>query len=153
AGLYACSPFAIYASAGPLTESLFTCFIATSVYCLLRLWATGSRRLMLAAGLSAGLACLTRPNGFAFFALGAAGPLGLPARRRPAPEPRRWLAALCIALLVVLPWTVRNYAVTGLLIPVTGGVLGGPALFYISTRSDLDQRDETTLWPALGRDP
>src|SRR5262249_23741547 len=56
-------------------------------------------------------------------------------------------------LLVVLPWTVRNYAVTGLLIPVTGGVLGGPALFYISTRSDLDQRDETTLWPALGRDP
>ena len=63
------SPFAIFATAGLLTETVFTFLITLSLYGLVRLYRGAAPRWGLIAASAAATACLTRANGLPFYLL------------------------------------------------------------------------------------
>lgn len=79
------------------------------------------RVFLVASGLSAGAMCLIRGNGLMLLPALALGFLLISA-------PTLWtrlfrgIAVVGLALLVILPWTIRNYGVTGKFIPVSANV-------------------------------
>ncbi len=110
AGLCALYPFAFFFVVTPLTETLFSFWLLL----FLALYAAAEGpALELAAGLAAGAAAMCRPVAAGFAALLCIWGLVAPGRRR-----RALLLALGVAL-TVMPWTARNLADFGRLIPLT----------------------------------
>jgi 4-amino-4-deoxy-L-arabinose transferase-like glycosyltransferase len=134
AGLLAIYPPAVYVSCLLLTENLYIplLLIAVSLY----LFSAHSRFRAILSGLVFGLASLTRPVAL----LLPAFLIGLEAVKRRGRGP--WSqGALLIAFmgLTILPWTARNYAVTGQFILINKQVGGS---FFMSTYA-----------PTMGRTP
>jgi 4-amino-4-deoxy-L-arabinose transferase-like glycosyltransferase len=112
AAVAACHPLLIAADGSLMSETLYGLCVATALLFALRL--LDRRSLANAAGLGAaiGLAALTRGEGLLLLLL-----LALPAawaggRRAGEPPVRRALvagAALLAALVVLAPWTIRNW--------------------------------------------
>jgi 4-amino-4-deoxy-L-arabinose transferase-like glycosyltransferase len=96
-----------------MSECLFTFWL------LLALWALGDEKrpwfLLLIGGLAIGLATLTRPVGLLL--LPAFGVAQLWTQWRAAWKPVLWVGLT--ALLVIAPWTLRNYLIHGTLVPVS----------------------------------
>ncbi len=101
-------PHLIFFSALLLTETQFTALLLAALWVLARARNLDSWKLALAGGLLLGLATLTR------FSLGL-----LPLFLLPLWWSRRRLYGLILLgfLLVILPWTIRNYAVLGGFVP------------------------------------
>jgi 4-amino-4-deoxy-L-arabinose transferase-like glycosyltransferase len=122
AGLaYALFPYAIFWSSPLLSEPLcaFLCLAAT---CLLVRARDGGPGWTAAWSLACALATLTRPNAALIFVLGL---IWLVAGR---PRWHRRAAGACaIFLLVLIPWTIRNYRVHHRLVFVT--TMGGRVLW------------------------
>lgn len=115
------NPFdAVYAGAG-LSECFTAALMVGSAASLVLLdgW-----RQWVVAGLALGLLCLSRDIYLALIPFGAIA--FLVAGGRVSLKPR-FVAALrvgLVAALVVLPWTIRNYAHFGRFVPVSAGRLG-----------------------------
>jgi 4-amino-4-deoxy-L-arabinose transferase-like glycosyltransferase len=116
----------VVVSAAEMTESLFTPLVVGATYCAVR-----SRRAqhrywwVVAAGVVAGLAALTRTNGLLVAVVLAL----IVWSREPGFRPRQLLAPLAVVLataLTVMPWTIRNANVLHDFVPVT--VETGPTL-------------------------
>ncbi len=107
------------------TETLTILLTALALLLAVRTFTHGGAALALATGVALGLAALARPTALPLAALLALwlcafAPRSLPRRAREA-------ALLALGLgLCVLPWTVRNHAVTGRWVAITSG--GGNAL-------------------------
>lgn len=109
-----------------LTETLFTCLVALLVLLCIRLPRSRGWTPTAVTGLVLGYATLVRPNLLllvpflvAYFLFCCEGALR-----------RRLLFALlppALCVLVLLPWTIRNYRVLGELVPVA--TIGGLALY------------------------
>lgn len=119
-------PFAIYATLYIGAETFFTLFL--SIFVLLVVYGLKYGRLVdsFAAGIAVGLATLTRGTTQVL-------PFLLPMAVFLCPEQRRrWLLHCGIILgscvLVVLPWSIRNYLVLHEVIPVAA-VAGGNFLY------------------------
>jgi 4-amino-4-deoxy-L-arabinose transferase-like glycosyltransferase len=128
AGIAAVYPPLILAGTSLLTEPLFTALILAGVAALLRYRGPEPRPgWLVAAGVCAGLAALTRGNGIAIVVILALGAWVA----RPW---RSWRAlrapAIVVAcsVIVVLPWTIRNATEMDAFVPVTdqtGVAIGG----------------------------
>jgi 4-amino-4-deoxy-L-arabinose transferase-like glycosyltransferase len=111
-------------------ESLYTFLLTGFIYSLCRLQQTRQRRWILISGLSLGLANLTRPNGPLLFAMLFLWAIGIVLAKVASWQTavKSTLGITCIALAMIAPWTLRNYAVTHSFVPVaigTGDVLLG----------------------------
>lgn len=107
--LIAVDPAQAYLAATFLSEPLFTFFMAIGVYLLARHRSDTSTRWLVGAGLCFALAGLTRNQGWLFaFALwlGALITWGRLIHMRAA------TIVLLITFAFIVPWTVRNYAVS-----------------------------------------
>ncbi|MEP7029252.1 MAG: glycosyltransferase family 39 protein, partial [Candidatus Eisenbacteria bacterium] len=94
------------------TETLTILLTAAALLLAVRTFARGGAALALAAGAGLGLAALARPTALPLAAVLALGLVGL----APRPLARRGLDAALLVLgllFCVLPWTLRNHAVTG----------------------------------------
>ncbi len=107
------------------TESLFTFLLFAVCYGLFRLQRTSQRKwhLWILCGILLGLLSLTRPNGmlviglFIIWAIIMAWQKLLSWRV----AARGALATTLLALVIIAPWTVRNYLVSHTFIPVATG--------------------------------
>ena len=100
-----------------MTETWFVFWVVLAVYLLLQvLLVEGShRRLYWAAGAAVGMAALTRPEGITIWA--AFGITAIWQLRGRGVALASWIG---VALAVVLvPWSIRNYAIHGSFVPIT----------------------------------
>jgi 4-amino-4-deoxy-L-arabinose transferase-like glycosyltransferase len=119
AGLAAVFPPLVLLSRELLSESLFIVLELGAVLCALNFRRSGgSLRWAAAAGALCGLTLLTRNTGFALLVCLPLGVLISQPRLRPRALVGP-LVLLAVAALVVAPWTVRNTAQFGRLVPVT----------------------------------
>jgi 4-amino-4-deoxy-L-arabinose transferase-like glycosyltransferase len=126
-------------------ETLFSVLLWWGIERLVASDAAGSSRAALAAGLLWGAAILTREPVLYFVPLAA---LWLAWRRRSGL--RRAGLFVCASLIVVVPWTVRNYLVFDAFVPVsTAGALN---LWQGNTRLSREQVYEE-YWAVHGRIP
>jgi 4-amino-4-deoxy-L-arabinose transferase-like glycosyltransferase len=105
------------------TETLYTFCLMAFAYTLYLLQRTGLLRWAVYSGLSLALASLTRPNGF--FALGMVCVWGIIVIRARIIPWRTVVQAILIITLItaglIAPWTIRNYRVAHIFIPVATG--------------------------------
>jgi 4-amino-4-deoxy-L-arabinose transferase-like glycosyltransferase len=118
AWVWAFYPFAIYFSAGRVWEYSLTCLLFTTCFCIAQRIHTSAKPLAwLGWGLLYGLTALSNPA-----VLSTLPFLFLLALYRVRRSGGRWMlngALTFLAVLAVLiPWTVRNYRVLGILCPV-----------------------------------
>jgi 4-amino-4-deoxy-L-arabinose transferase-like glycosyltransferase len=122
AGIAAVYPILITADGALMSESLYGLLVALSLLAAYRLLDAPSPRRGVVLGGLVGLAALTRGEGALLLVL-----LLIPLVRRP--RGARMAAVACATFLIVLaPWTVRNWVVFGRFVPVstdTGAVIGG----------------------------
>ena len=126
APLVALWPALIFFSGVLGTETLAILLSLAALLLAARLFARGGTLLALATGVCLGLAALARPTALPLAALLGAWLLAL----APRPLARRGAETLVLALGIVfcvLPWTLRNHAVTGRWLAITSG--GGNALY------------------------
>ncbi len=126
-------PFFVFYTGTALSETLFTFELVLWVLLMRRLLHRPSWWAALLAGLTFGVAVLTRPS--AMLMLPAALPLyfiGEPHRRRQA---RCWLLLAAAFAAVMAPWVWRNYRITGKFVPTT---LQVGASLYESNAPDAD---------------
>lgn len=125
-------PFVLF-SVLLLSETLFAMMLLASLLAIAKLVlgnatersASAQRAIAIVAGLLVGLATLVRPTWLLVGPVFAVLHLFLaPNRRRAAIEGALLLAALAVALA---PWTIRNWNVTGHLVPTT--LWAGPSLY------------------------
>jgi 4-amino-4-deoxy-L-arabinose transferase-like glycosyltransferase len=106
AGLLAVSPVSIAAANRLLSDSLFALLLTAAILLLARGFGRDRRwQWLAAAGAAMAAACYVRPVGLAFLAIMA---VVLIAGRRVW---RRGLLLVGVALLLVMPWVVRNHVV------------------------------------------
>jgi 4-amino-4-deoxy-L-arabinose transferase-like glycosyltransferase len=125
AGLIACVYPALYLYDGWLyTESLYTFLLTAICYCVLRIQRDGGRRrrLWLLCAVLLALLSLTRPNGILVLALVVAWTIFLTWRKllRSRVLVNAGVAAI-VALLLISPWSIRNYLVSHSFVPVATG--------------------------------
>ncbi len=104
-------------------DLLFVFLTLAFAYSLLRLQHTGKIRWMIWSGVFLGLVTLERPNGIATMALLIAWVviIGI-SRTIPWKRAiREGVIVLCVASLLIAPWTIRNYIVSGSFVPVALG--------------------------------
>jgi len=104
-------------------DSLFVFLTMAFAYSLLRLQHTGKIRWMIWSGVFLGLVALERPNGIATLALLIAWVVIIGISRT-IPSKRAFtegIVVLCVAALLIAPWTIRNYVVSGSFVPVALG--------------------------------
>jgi 4-amino-4-deoxy-L-arabinose transferase-like glycosyltransferase len=122
AGLAAVYPILITADGALMSESLYGCLVGASLVLAYRLLDAPSLKRAALLGAVVGLAALTRGEAVVLLVL-----LLIPLLRRP--RGIRLAAATCAAVILVLtPWTVRNWSVFGRFVPIstdTGAVIGG----------------------------
>jgi 4-amino-4-deoxy-L-arabinose transferase-like glycosyltransferase len=120
--LGAAYPVLITADGALMSESLYGLLVALSLLTAYKLMDQPSWRWAALLGVLGGLAALTRGEAFALYAL-----LLLPLLRRPGGL--RSIAVALVALVVVLtPWTIRNWSTFDRLVLVStnaGAVVGG----------------------------
>lgn len=150
--LAALYPPLIAAGTSLLSEPLTIALLLGSVVAVLE-WRRSPRwGPVVAAGVMAGLATLTRSNAFVVVPALLVGVAGR-SPRPPGPR-RRWFPAAALALTaaaVVAPWTVRNAVVMHAFIPVsdeTGGTLAGT--YNPVSAAD---RQAPTFWHLLAEIP
>jgi 4-amino-4-deoxy-L-arabinose transferase-like glycosyltransferase len=144
--LYAFHPAAVAAASTMLTETLFTFLLAGATLLVLAAWHRNRPALSTVAGVVMGLSVLCRPLGVIY--IGSAA-LVLLAWRRPRVIAHA-AAFLFGCAITILPWTYRCTAVTGrLVIAQAAGICN----WYLPTRWDWDQNDQTTLWRRFSNDP
>lgn len=119
-------PFSIYATLYIGAEAFFTFFLSIFVLLLVYVLRYGKWRYSFGAGLLLGLATLTRGTTQML-------PIVLPLAMLMSPDRRqRWWAhwgiIVVVCMLVVLPWSLRNYLVLHEVIPVAS-VAGGNFLY------------------------
>lgn len=126
------------------TETLYTFLLTAFIYALYQLQTTGKWRMAIIAGLLSGLAMLTRPNGpILLFMLLGWGTLVVLFQRCSWKKMLLWISLIiCIATIVVAPWTYRNYQVTHTLVLVNVGE--GDVL--LGAYNDNVLRGTTGLW-------
>jgi hypothetical protein len=145
AGLAAFYPELVWFAAHFWAETLFAVLLWWALERLVASDARGSRAAAASAGVLFGLAVLTRETVLYFLPLAAAWLAG----RRPGGV-RRAALLVATALLVVLPWTLRNYLVFDAFVPVsTAGALN---LWQGNTRLSRQQVYEE-YWSVRGRIP
>ena len=112
-------PYTIFWSGSLISEPLCTLLTVASIGALVR--SNGSLRWTVAWSALAALTALTRPNMGLVFLLGLAWILARGGSR----TMQRALAAIFTFVLVLIPWTIRNYSVHGRFVPITtmGGVV------------------------------
>jgi 4-amino-4-deoxy-L-arabinose transferase-like glycosyltransferase len=124
AGLTAVYPIFIATDGALLAETLYTPLIAGVLLCAYKLLDDQRARWAVALGAVIGLAALTRSEALLLLPL-----LALPvALRQRQGWVRRAVAAGLAALVVVLPWTVRNYAAFDRPVAIStqeGALIGG----------------------------
>ena len=138
-------PFTAYFTATKLTETLFTFLLCVTIYLIVQGYREEDWRWMCAGGLMLGVAILCRPENLFFPFFLAVLFLLFHRFRKP------WWklsATLVIASMVVLtPWMVRNYRVTGKITPL---VRIGPGTAFWQTT--LPYFDWNTFQYAPGSD-
>jgi 4-amino-4-deoxy-L-arabinose transferase-like glycosyltransferase len=145
AGLAAFYPELVWFAAHFWAETLFTTLLWWAIERLVASDASGSSRSAVGAGLLFGLAILTRETVLYFLPFAA---LWL-AWRRPGGT-RRAALVVAAALLLVLPWTIRNWRVFDAFVPVsTAGALN---LWQGNTRLSRQAVYEE-YWAVRGRIP
>lgn len=112
--LYGLWPTTLYYAARPSSETLLAFFLALALWFLVRWRAAPRWGWMAAAGAALGLACLTR--GSAIVLLGLVG-LGLAFDAHRAVSRTAIVALLLSWALVMAPWWIRNYRVSGGFVP------------------------------------
>ncbi len=110
-------PHLVFISGLLYPEQLFTLLLAAGMWCLVRYMATGRTLLMVGVGVCMGLAALVKGIALAFVPVLV---VWLLFRRRTGKGQRLAHAALFVGTVVVvlLPWSLRNYRVFGQLAPV-----------------------------------
>lgn len=103
--------FTAYFVATKLSETLFTFLLCGTIYLVIRAYQKEDWRWMFAGGAMLGIAILCRPENmfFPFFL----ATLFLLAHRFRKPWWKLSVAVVAGAILVVSPWMIRNYNVTG----------------------------------------
>jgi 4-amino-4-deoxy-L-arabinose transferase-like glycosyltransferase len=135
AGLLAVYPPLAFLSLELYSEPLFIDLMLGAVLAALVYGKDRRLRWALAAGALAGLAALTRQNGVLLIPI-LAWALSLPPRRRLAAFGAP-LAAGIAAVLVIAPWTIRNYVVFNDFVPLsTGGGFNLAGVFNPDARND-----------------
>lgn len=120
--LAAVHPLLIFFSGYLLTEAAFCAALLIALIATIEWVRRPERRTALVAGLCWGLATLTRPTALLIPLLLTGwvwGPLGL--SLEPRARIRQLLLVAAGLCIVVVPWTLRNAAVLGALVPVTTG--------------------------------
>jgi 4-amino-4-deoxy-L-arabinose transferase-like glycosyltransferase len=119
--LYAIFPLAIYLVADVAPETLFTLLLTLTALALVHAVQTGRRTHYIVTGVLLGLTTLTRPTTLYLLPFLTVPLLALRVTRRTAVH----LAILSFPsfVLTIVPWTIRNYLVTGEVVPVA---VGGP---------------------------
>jgi 4-amino-4-deoxy-L-arabinose transferase-like glycosyltransferase len=145
--IYALHPAAVAAASTMLTETLFTFLVACAALLVVAARKSNRLPLSLLAGIVMGLSVLCRPIGVIY--AGSAVLMLLAWRRHPrALVHAAGFAATCA--LVILPWTIRCTAATGRLVIAQAN---GISNWYLPTRWDWDQNDQTAIWRAFANDP
>lgn len=120
AALFAIYPTSIEYSARLYAENLYFPIFLSFAYLLCRAAIEGSVRCGLLVGISWGVSLLTRGT---LLPLPLLLPIGIALSRVHRSPPSRWISwtlpALIAGTLMVTPWTIRNYAVTGAFVPVS----------------------------------
>jgi 4-amino-4-deoxy-L-arabinose transferase-like glycosyltransferase len=105
------------------TETLYTFLLLAFTYTLYLFQRTGLTRWIIISGVSLALASLTRPNGLFVFGLLIIWVVVLIYTRQAS-----WQAAIRAVLIIILitscliaPWTLRNYRVAHVFIPIATG--------------------------------
>ena len=149
AALTALYPYLVYYSGYLMSETLATLLFTTALWLLAR--RVPDRRSSAAAGGVLGLAALTRSS-----YLGFAAP-ALPWLRDACGDWRRALRSLAMliaaAVLVIAPWLVRNYLVTGLVVPIQSTSVWGFYEYHLWFSQDdfptFDFEREDDSWRAF----
>ena len=113
-------PTLLYFSTVLLSETPAILLTAVSLLLAVRLFARGGAPLALGAGVALGLDSLARPTALPLAAFLLAW-LALAPRRALGVRAREAALTALGLVLTVLPWTLRNYAVSGAFIPITTG--------------------------------
>lgn len=134
-------PFFTYYTVRIFPESLFTFLLALSVWAWVRAYHSGARQDFVVAGAAQALGLLCK-SVLELFPLMMAAFVPLLAKG----SARRLAAGLCwmaaVTLLVIAPWTLRNYQLTGRLVPIgTGGGLN----FWLSNHLPTGGLDDNQL--------
>jgi 4-amino-4-deoxy-L-arabinose transferase-like glycosyltransferase len=123
--LAALNPFFVFLTSVPLTENLAIPLYVGLAILLVRIHDHARPRDAWLAGAVIGFAALNKPTALSLFPFLILW-LAISWRRRPQQVGRIVLPMVIAAMLVILPWTVRNYLRLGLFVPVTtqaGGAL------------------------------
>jgi tetratricopeptide (TPR) repeat protein len=135
-------PILIYFEGELLTETLFTFFIMLSLYALVAASKRRSALLWFAGGISAGAALITRPTAAVFIPFAALGAVLFGRRRVLYP-----IVVLAGVVIMMLPVTAHNFAVSGEFIPL---VWQGGLNFYLGNNPGADGWSATS--PELRKD-
>jgi 4-amino-4-deoxy-L-arabinose transferase-like glycosyltransferase len=126
-------PPMVFLSGSLVVESLFVFLTLATVWATLQARGSPHRlRWALLAGLTCGLASLTRTNGLVLLvpmAIGLAAAGGFTVRRFSVQALLVPALALAVALLTIAPWTIRNAAAFGEFVPVS--TQGGYAMAQV----------------------
>jgi 4-amino-4-deoxy-L-arabinose transferase-like glycosyltransferase len=161
AAIAALYPLLVAADGAPMSESLYGLLIAASLLLALRLRDEQTVPRAAALGAVVGLAALTRSEALLLLLL-----LGIPLTRR-ALKPT--LALLGAAVLVLAPWTIRNFSAFDRFTPIShndstvlagancaktyyGYYLGGWHFECISHRTTLKEGRQAATWRQEGID-
>lgn len=145
---YVFHPGAISGASTVLTETVFGALLICAVWVLAcglrntKLWLIGL------SGLIFGLSILCRPVVLLLPLILFALMLMFLQFRRSCTNGVVLAAA---AFLVVAPWSIRSSQIAGRLVAVQDTTVFA-ILFYVGTRSDWDQKNQATLWPALSEE-
>jgi 4-amino-4-deoxy-L-arabinose transferase-like glycosyltransferase len=129
--LTAVSPLLLAVGTTLESETVFIALLLAAVAAALRARDGGGARWLVAVGVLAGLAALTRTNGLLLVPL-----LAWLAARRPA----HGLVVTACAAACIAPWTIRNATVTGAFVPVSseaGNTLAGTYSTAARTRGGM----------------
>jgi 4-amino-4-deoxy-L-arabinose transferase-like glycosyltransferase len=106
------------------TESLYTFLLTAICYCVLRIQRGSgqSKRLWLLCAVLLALLALTRPNGIIVLALVVVWTIFLTWRKLLHTRALTSVAlAMLVTVLLIAPWTIRNYLVSQSFVPVASG--------------------------------
>jgi len=137
-------PFFSYYAVRVFSESMFTLLLALVVWFLVRAYRSLTATDFMLLGLSQGLALLCKASlelfplvilaGLLLLRKGSTRTLGL-----------NFSVMLVVTGLTIVPWSVRNYQVTGRIIPVS---IGGGHNFWLSNHLPTGGLDDDQLDPA-----
>ncbi len=118
AGIAAAYPTLIAADGSLMSETLYGVLVGAGLLAALRLLDRPSLPMALALGALIGLAALTRAEALLFLPL-LALPVCLLGRRAAPRWGLRLLAVCAAAVIVIAPWTIRNWSAFDQLVPIS----------------------------------